>query len=401
MKQHSRSTPSPDESTILVGLRINSWIKILIGALLGANVLVFLVFQATKSGESIWAQVIAYLESDAFKVITISLLLPILLFLLESVFKVRKAMEERNQRERERRKERQEKEQDRRKERQWKCIESTAEMWDELYSLASEVTYHFEDKGAGERVQAVLRNLNNLISRGETIINMWSFRFPNLTADDLDLFLYPMNMLLKSAITVGYSLAQDTTEASEVDRRELKDALGAIQSSLLGIAHHNILSILKLSMDAEDPYIPADRKQRSAEGVKQRLRDLKTAVQRLRRVEAPFGIFPALGKEADEFREACERFQHWVRERWQQKVEEKSKAQGKPQETDEDNGETVVTLEEMMEYADSKGLFERIGGRLLHADKIPYSPRLVKHLAHYLIKAQELWDLALQALNPE
>ncbi len=389
MRQHSRSTPSSDGSSILLGLRINSWIKILLGALLVSNVLVFLIFQTTKSGDSIWTQVIAYLESDAFKVITISLLLPILLFLFESVFKVRKAMEER-----------QEKEQDLRRERQWKCIESTAHMWDELYSLVSGVIYHVEDGEAGGGGEAALRNLNNLVGREWPTVNMWSFRFPNLTADDIDLFLYPMNMLLRSAITVVYALRQDTAAASDFDRQELKDALGAIQSGLERIAHHKILSILKLSMDVEDPYVPSDRKQRSAKGIGQRLGDLRNAVERLKTVEASFGLLPALGKEADEFREGCERFQQWFREQWQQKVEKKDQVQGRPQDTGE-NEETVVTLEEMMEYADSQGLFEGIEGRLLYVDKVPYSPELVKRLAHYIIKAQELWDLAEQALNPE
>ena len=71
------------------------WIVVLLILLAVANTLVFYVYQKTYPTQSLPYQIWNYLKSDPFKAVTISIVLPIVLFLLERLFEIRKTHKER------------------------------------------------------------------------------------------------------------------------------------------------------------------------------------------------------------------------------------------------------------------------------------------------------------------
>jgi hypothetical protein len=135
------------------------WVKILLLLLLALNLIAFLIYCMSHPSENLSAQLWVYLESDAFKVITASIILPILLCLLESLFKISAKRKEEL------------------KEKQWECIEKTSQTWNQLFSLASEVRYFEKEANKGARIEDILLKLAKFVSQAEDIVNMWYFRF--------------------------------------------------------------------------------------------------------------------------------------------------------------------------------------------------------------------------------
>lgn len=64
------------------------WIGLLLVLLVVLNVIAFIIYKGANPGEGLWVQLWNYLESATFKVVTASLVLPIILFVLESRFKI-------------------------------------------------------------------------------------------------------------------------------------------------------------------------------------------------------------------------------------------------------------------------------------------------------------------------
>ena len=65
-----------------------SILLILFGLLLLLNVAAFLIYREAHAAESLSLQLWNYINSDAFKLLSASLILPIILFVLESKFKL-------------------------------------------------------------------------------------------------------------------------------------------------------------------------------------------------------------------------------------------------------------------------------------------------------------------------
>jgi hypothetical protein len=150
------------------------WIGLLL-LLVGFNVIAFFIYKGANPGEIICVQIWHYLESATFKVITISLILPIIMFVLEKRFKIVETLRQ-NQHLKEL------KEEEERKEKRWECIEQTSKIWNQLWDLTSEIIYFKKDAGTGAAIEDLFIRLRNFTTSTEEATNMWSHRFPNLPA---------------------------------------------------------------------------------------------------------------------------------------------------------------------------------------------------------------------------
>ena len=150
-------------------------IKNLLVLLVMLNFIIFtIIYQRANPSENLWVQLWNYFESDTFRVVTASLVLPIVLFVLESRFKIVETIEK-NRLDRER------KEEAELRERGLECLELTSQMWNQLFSFTSEVRHYKKDANEGTSIENILQRLENFSSWGEEIVLMWSFRFPNLS----------------------------------------------------------------------------------------------------------------------------------------------------------------------------------------------------------------------------
>jgi hypothetical protein len=233
-----------------------------------------------------------YLESSTFKILNASIILPILLFLLEFLFKIGAKRKEQ------------------REDRQWECIEKTSQMWNQLFSLASEVRYFEKDANKGARIEDIVLKLAKFIAPAQDIVNMWDSRFfrsipeKNIDYSNDDIissFKVPINVLLRSTFAVAYFIRDANKEEEEKEIQWLQSSLEKIQGGISDMAHHLIINVLKHTMYLED-------------GGKKAINEINENLDRLRKnndwlkeMEKKNTRFPLVeGNEVEEFRIAVE-----------------------------------------------------------------------------------------------
>ena len=96
-------------------INVRIWILFLLVVFAELNFILFYVFQSSHLTESIWNQMWLYLESRPFTIVAVSVIFPILLFLIENIFQFRNKLA------------------DERKQRQMKTINITQEWWKKSY----------------------------------------------------------------------------------------------------------------------------------------------------------------------------------------------------------------------------------------------------------------------------
>lgn len=180
-------------------------------------------------------QIFEFVGSKQFQVITISLLLPILLFLIEDIFKVREKMVQE------------------RKEKQLGNIKNTEALWGDIGRISGKFIYmgKFEE----EEIVSLQSEINEFIIRAEEVVNSWHFEFSNLEIilkDDIpndihftDIYLAPFNVLL-SCITSNIDF-KDLDRLNEDKERthDLQEYIMIIYEGVKGASHHSMMSILK------------------------------------------------------------------------------------------------------------------------------------------------------------
>lgn len=284
-----------------------SWIILLFVVFMILNVVVFVSYQRSHPGEGMWKHIWGYASSDAFKVLTTSLLLPIFLLALENHFNISGIIQERIQSEKQKR-----------LEGRWECVQKTIRMWNDLNNLTSEIVYY--KKGAKntkqsneeseKKIDTMLLNIENFDNSANEIVNMWLFRFPNLTTDDMDLFLTFINVLIKSAVTVAQHIRviDDDDEICE-----LQDSLGVIQDGIRRIVYHPILVILKLSIDLLSEDLFKTEESEIKESIKTWIDHLKIWAVEVKRLERTYDEFLSYidGDEVEEFRAQVKVYEEW------------------------------------------------------------------------------------------
>jgi uncharacterized membrane protein len=260
-----------------------SWIVIsiiiLLILLIIINIIVFEWYKSAHPDDSLADQRWAYLNTDVFQTITVSLVLPIILLLLESHFKIiHNINENRDKLVAEREKEGRETERKAReeqKEKRWKCIDETAAMWSELMSSTSDVIYFGngkddpDDQKEGTGIEETMKRLINVMVTYKTLVTAWYIRFPKLESDipyfmqkDFSvahLFHSFIIMLFNSAYTVAEHIR---TDYDPEETKTLQYALEIIQERIDETLHYPMLLILKDAAQLEDTEHSSDKRMR-------------------------------------------------------------------------------------------------------------------------------------------
>jgi hypothetical protein len=320
------------------------WVIFFMIALVGVNWVLFYSYQQSNPQITFWTQVWNYCGSDAFKAVTISLMIPIILAAMGGIFKIGVSVEERIRSALEKQ-----------TEKRLECIKRTSELWNELYRMAGDVRFGNKGVGSEQSIVAIIKQVENLASSAEEIVSTWRSRFPNLSAQDIASFVELLNILVDSSQSVVYYI-QDSTNEKEI--AELQDSLGVIQDAIKWLAHEKILSILNDSVELLGTDLSWKDKKEITARIKSYLANLNEWANAAKVENRQNNkLLPTIqGKEVDAFREAAGKL----------------------------NGQ-LANPEKTPDYTDFYKQFHQIPLKdFPYAFEISYSKEYIVYLAHWL-----------------
>lgn len=341
------------------------WIGVLIVMLAAFILFTIGIYQRVYPHQTPAVQLWNYFQSSIFQVLVGSALLPLLVLLVQGLFNIKGAVQERIQREKEVR-----------RGKRLECLRLTAEMWNQLYELASQVRHYRRSRYDDGGIHHILEKIANFPSSAEDVVNMWHFRL-GLSEEDQRWFLVFVNALLRATETVAYAIQESANQEESAD---LQDCLGVIQEGIGTIAHQPIIIVLTHSMELLE--LKADRQSSPKRRCSQRiidgqLRKLKKWGKELKEREVRFNsILPGIeGLEVEAFRTATDEVLAW---------------------TAVHPGEDL--LGHCRELGDFVAKFWNIPPeKLIYAWKTAYSKKFVKWLAEWLVfesTCQHLLEMA-------
>lgn len=231
-----------------------TWIFLLLALLILSNIIVFIIYNQSHLNEDVWTQLWTYFTTEPFKVLTISLILPLLTLFVENLFSLRNILGERLFEMKKIRDERREERKKKELEVRSKCIEKTANALNELFSLISELIYFrkdFGDKSEKTSIENILSKIENISLSINEIMNIWHFRFPNLRHKEgeehlTDFLVYFLTLLTNSTFTIADHI-QRSDDLKELE--ELRNTLSSIQCGVRSLVYQKTLTILKCSIE--------------------------------------------------------------------------------------------------------------------------------------------------------
>lgn len=346
-----------------------TWIFFLLALLIISNIIAFIIYNRSHLNEDIWTQLWTYFTTEPFKVLTISLILPLLTLFLENLFSLRNILGERlyemKKVQQERREERKKKELEIRS----KCIKKTTKALNKLFSLISELIYFRKDsndKSEKTSIENILKRIENMSLSFNEIMNIWHYRFPNLRHKEgeeqlTDFIVYFLSLLTDCTFTIADNI-QRSDEPTELE--ELQNTLSSIQCGIRSIVYHNTLTILKCSLEIWEFTVEKDEtKVDKAEAmIKERLDFLKQCAEWFREEELEHSILLANDEssETKSFRKASKKVEKLALE------------------------DSEVDISKSNEYLDCKEKFKRIKHKNLVRCHRRYSLDWVRHLSDSL-----------------
>jgi len=375
------------------------WIGILIVLLIVLNGVVFFVYQQSHLEEGLATQIWEYLKSDPFKYVTISIVLPIILFFLERLFDIKKTRQARLEEIAKTREERKEKEKQAGIAERWKCVDQTVKLWYTLRTTVNELALFKADSPEiskrekqpqeQEKKQSV-RDLYKAIMRADTewteLVNAWDFWFPNLRPSDVknpnllftDNLVYFLNILLYCSETVACCIEKGNDAENN---KELQNSLLAISDGVENLVYQPMLKILKYSIEVWKDGQEADTAHAE---INKMLQILIGFADQIRMEEWEYNDFlptledDVLGKKL--------RVAHKA-------VRDLCKPELDFFKTDDYEG-LVDYVMKSQAWTDFKALLKEVKDRdLMQAQKIYYSPEFVKHLAKWFVRFSTLDQL--------
>ena len=237
--------------------KMTTQIKALTIALALCNLVGLVLYGLAHSTEDISNIIWNYLASGVCKLVTVGLGLPLLLFFLESKFKIVHRAEERllDQvvKEKEAKEEQKKQAERETREKQWQCIELTEKHWKELHSIVIEVIQLVPDSATRLAPIKTITRLAAVATSWETVLHLWGHRFPKIMQAERNprrSFSVLLNVLVRATDTVASSTFRQ--DFSDKDKRQvLADSLDSILNGLQRVAHQTILEILVLGMELE------------------------------------------------------------------------------------------------------------------------------------------------------
>jgi len=216
--------------------KIRNLIIILTVLLVIIDLILLVIYQRMNKEMAFWNLIWNFLNSTPFEWITISFLLPIILAIIEGFFEFRKLFHERIQLNKQKR-----------IDKQYECLEKTEVIWNNLFGLVTEVIYfNLEEKEKEKRIQDWFKKSAGFTVDAEELVNMWHFRFTNLTGDDTLPFIIFINVLKNSASTI----IKEFNNINNTNRIiELQETLAIIKNKIKNIIYHPMNIILKNSIE--------------------------------------------------------------------------------------------------------------------------------------------------------
>jgi hypothetical protein len=310
---------------------------------------------------NIWEHLWEYGESVVFRVLTVSLILPILLLLLQTTFNIRGAIEERIK-----------KEKVARRERRLECINLTAKIWNQLYDLTNEVRHFRKIPEKCDGIHELIKSMGSYANRSEDVVRLWHSELEILEPEE-EFFLIFINTILHATQTVAYAIAEGDNEE---ECEDLKDCLGVIQESVKTVAHQKILCLLTYHIDLLNLKEANDNKDKENEilaEIKKLRNSMREWAEALKTEEITTNaiLSAAQGVEVDHFRQHAEQLLTYIRDN-----------PGKP----------FTEFDGFEKFTDSFGNIP--DQEVLRSSKIQYTKQFVRHLAKWLARESTCQYLA-------
>ncbi|MGH3139828.1 MAG: hypothetical protein ACRDQE_08840 [Gaiellales bacterium] len=219
--------------------RPGPWALFLLVLIVVLNGCGLFIYRASHPGQSLSLQLWSYLESETFRLVTGSLVLPLLVFLVEGRFNIAETI-------RKGREERAQKVQNDRQQWRLEAVERSAAMLNDLFALATEVVYWQPEN-----------DLNNLLARARNFFDQagdavasWPVRFPSLYESvDVGTVLLPLFNTFYVCIT---SVAVHLGEMDDrQEQAELQATLGVIQEGIMSAWRNPGIGILRCGLELE------------------------------------------------------------------------------------------------------------------------------------------------------
>jgi hypothetical protein len=279
------------------------------------------------------------------------LILPILLLMLQTIFNIRGAIEERI-----------EKEKMDRRERRLRCINQTAKIWNQLYDLTNEVRNFRQSPKDSDGIHELIKNMGSYANRSEDVVRLWHSELEVLESEE-EFFLIFINVILHATQTVAYAIAEGD---SEEECETLKDCLGVIHESVKTVAHQKILCLLTYRADLlrlREANDNKDRENEVLEKIKEVQYSMREWAEALKTEEITTNaiLSAAQGIEVDSFRQHAEQLLTYIRDN-----------PGKP----------FTEFDGFEKFTDSFGNIP--DQEVLRSSKIQYTKQFVGHLAKWL-----------------
>lgn len=168
--------------------------------------------------EQLWG----YLSSEVFKIITASLILPLLIFLFENIFKIRESLEEKQKRRIEEQ-----------KDKQLEVIQKTNELWKDFFNVAVKIRYFKAIKDDKTFIIRILNEYEKYRMRLNEVTELLNLRFPNIIKQNL--ITFPFNVFGTSIFTIA-NLIKDC-ESGRASKEVIRSSQDALEVIMYGMTY--------------------------------------------------------------------------------------------------------------------------------------------------------------------
>jgi hypothetical protein len=243
------TTDTPNEN-------IADWLIVLIILLVSANVVFYVISSQAEPTQNLYAQMWAYSESQTFKAMTTSLVIPIVMLFLENRLHIiknfkDKIVEELAERERER-KERIKKEKNDLIISRNEVLDKTRDFIAHVYSVISEIAGSEivlvlpQTNGSlpnnMQTLSAVRNNLRSLDHMGNTVVGKLYDQFPSISNIGHQRIIFFLNVIQLLCVDIAFYLVNNKN-SKEVE--SLKESLIMLQSAFQSLTFHSINILLE------------------------------------------------------------------------------------------------------------------------------------------------------------
>lgn len=229
------------------GFNFKPWIEFLLILLVSLNIFFFFTYHRSHANEDLWVQLWNYFESETFRSLTVSLAFPMIIFVIESKFKIIEHIFqtrlEQAKREIEEQVEARKKNEEQRKEKRLQAIAMTSDVLNKINNLVSEVRV-YDSKGE-LTINTIIARIASLSISVSELINTWLVRFPILPRGVYSLFRGYIVVMYWGAWAVAHCIQNKIGG----DEKQLQESLAMIQRGIIGLAFEPIYKTLTNCME--------------------------------------------------------------------------------------------------------------------------------------------------------